>query len=200
MKSIIVEVGANYGNDTAHFVNDKNNEVWAFEPTPELIEHLSNRFRGDKNFHLIGKAVDIEETTKVFNIAGGGDWGCSSLYEFADDIHEKWEGRPDFQVTHTVEVQTIRLDTFIVENKIEKIDYLWVDAQGNDFKVLKSLGDKIDIVAKGKCEGAYTVDLYKTEENRVEDIVAWLQSNSFSCNVVLDNVGKEADVHFSRNL
>jgi FkbM family methyltransferase len=200
MKSIIVEVGANYGNDTAHFVNDKNNEVWAFEPTPELIEHLSNRFKGDKNFHLIGKAVDIEETKKVFNIAGGGDWGCSSLYEFADDIHEKWEGRPDFQVTHTVEVQTVRLDTFIHENQINKIDYLWIDAQGNDFKVLKSLGEKVSIVAKGKCEGAYTVDLYKTEENRVEDIVAWLQANSFSCNVVPDNVGKEADIHFTRIL
>jgi FkbM family methyltransferase len=196
MKSVIVEVGANYGNDTAHFVGNKNNEVWAFEPTPELIDHLTERFKGDSNFHLIGKAVDIEETTKVFNIAGGGDWGCSSLYEFADDIHEKWEGRPDFQVTHTVEVQTIRLDTFVVENKIDKIDYLWVDAQGNDFKVLKSLGDKIGIVVKGKCEGAYTVDLYKTEENRVEDIVDWLKSKGFTCNVVPDNVGKEADIHF----
>jgi FkbM family methyltransferase len=200
MKSVIVEVGANYGNDTAHFVNDKNNEVWAFEPTPELIEHLENRFRGQSNFHLIGKAVDIEETTKVFNIAGGGDWGCSSLYEFAEDIHEKWEGRPDFQVTHKVEVQTVRLDTFVTVNSIEKIDYLWIDAQGNDFRVLKSLGDKIGIVLKGKCEGAYTVDLYKTEENRVEDIVAWLQEKGFSCNVVPDNVGKEADIHFVRNL
>ncbi len=199
MKNVIVEVGANYGNDTAHFVNDKNNEVWAFEPTPELIEHLLDRFKGDSNFHLIGKAVDTEETTKIFNIAGGGDWGCSSLYEFADDIHEKWEGRPDFQVTHKVEVETVRLDTFIIENKIEKIDYLWVDAQGNDFKVMKSLGSKIGIVAKGKCEGAYTVDLYKTEENRVEDIVAWLQLNGFSCNVIPDNVGKEADIHFLRN-
>lgn len=200
MKSVIVEVGANYGNDTANFVNDKNNEVWAFEPTPELIEHLENRFRGHNNFHLIGKAVDIEETTKIFNIAGGGDWGCSSLYEFAEDIHEKWEGRPDFQITHKVEVQTVRLDTFVTVNSIEKIDYLWIDAQGNDFRVLKSLGDKIGIVVKGKCEGAYTVDLYKTEENRVEDIVAWLQNNGFSCNVVPDNVGKEADIHFSRNL
>jgi len=200
MKSVIVEVGANYGNDTAHFVKDKNNEVWAFEPTPELIEHLENRFKGDRNFHLIGKAVDIEETTKIFNIAGGGDWGCSSLYEFAEDIHEKWEGRPDFQVTHKVEVQTVRLDTFVTVNSIEKIDYLWIDAQGNDFRVLKSLGDKIGIVVKGKCEGAYTVDLYKTEENRVEDIEAWLQKKGFSCNVVPDNVGKEADIHFVRNL
>jgi FkbM family methyltransferase len=200
MKSVIIEVGANYGNDTAHFVNDKNNEVWAFEPTPELIEHLSKRFSNDKNFYLIGKAVDIEETTKIFNIAGGGDWGCSSLYEFSEDIHQKWEGRPDFQTTHTVEVQTVRLDTFIIENEIQQVDYLWIDAQGNDFKVLKSLGDKLSIVLKGKCEGAYTVDLYKTEENRVEDIVDWLQSNGFSCTVVPDNVGKEADVHFLRNL
>jgi FkbM family methyltransferase len=200
MKSVIIEVGANYGNDTAHFVNDKNNEVWAFEPTPELIEHLSKRFANDKNFHLIGKAVDIEETTKIFNIAGGGDWGCSSLYEFSEDIHQKWEGRPDFQTTHTVEVQTVRLDTFIIENEIQQVDYLWIDAQGNDFKVLKSLGDKLSIVLKGKCEGAYTVDLYKTEGNRVEDIVDWLQSNGFSCTVVPDNVGKEADVHFLRNL
>ncbi len=200
MKSTIVEVGANYGNDTASFLDDKNNEVWAFEPTPELVEHLNNRFEGRKNFHLIAKAVDIEETTKVFNIAGSGDWGCSSLYEFSDDIREKWEGRPDFQVTHKVEVQTIRLDTFITKYGINKIDYLWVDAQGNDFNVLKSLGDKIDIVAKGKCEGAYTVDLYKTEENRVDDIVAWLTSKGYSCNVIPDNVGKEADIHFSRNV
>lgn len=198
MKSIIVEVGANYGNDTENFVNDENNEVWAFEPTPELIEYLSNRFEGKDNFHLIGKAVDTEETIRTFNIAGSRDWGCSSLHEFAEDIHQKWEGRPDFQVTHTVEVETIRLDTFIAENKINQIDYLWVDAQGNDFRVLKSLGEKIDIVAKGKCEGAYTVDLYKTEENRVEDIVSWLESKGFTCKVVPDNVNKEADVHFLR--
>ena len=198
MKSVIVEVGANYGNDTENFVNNTNNEVWAFEPTPELIEHLLKRFEGRDNFNLIGKAVDTEETVRTFNIAGSRDWGCSSLYEFAEDIHEKWEGRPDFQVTHTVEVETIRLDTFINQNKIQRIDYLWIDAQGNDFRVLKSLGDKIDIVVKGKCEGAYTVDLYKTQENRVEDIVAWLQSNGFVCNVVPDGVNKEADVHFVR--
>ena len=194
----IVEVGANYGHDTARFVQDKNNDVWAFEPTPELIDHLLERFKNDTNFHLVGKAVDIEEGRKIFNIAGGGDWGCSSLYEFADNIHEKWEGRPDFNITHTVKVDVVRLDNFIEQNNIIKIDYLWVDAQGNDFRVLKSLGDKIDIVLEGKCEGAYTVDLYKTEENKVSDIVAWLENNGFKCNVIPDNVNKEADVHFRR--
>jgi len=194
----IVEVGANYGHDTARFVQDKNNNVWAFEPTPELVEHLNDKFKNDSNFNLIDKAVDIEEGEKIFNIAGGGDWGCSSLYEFAPDIHEKWEGRPDFNTTHKVTVQTIRLDSFIDENNIDSIDYLWVDAQGNDFRVLKSLGEKISIVKEGKCEGAYTVDLYVNTENNVSDICEWLTSKGFECKIVPDNVGKEADVHFRR--
>jgi FkbM family methyltransferase len=198
MKNVIVEVGANYGNDTARFVQDKNNEVWAFEPTPELVDHLKDKFKDDKNFYLIDKAVDIEEGKRIFNIAGGGDWGCSSLYEFTEDIHEKWQGRPDFNITHTVEVDTIRLDTFIVNNNIKKIDYLWIDAQGNDFRVLKSLGEKLDIVKEGKCEGSHTVDLYKTEDNKVVDIVKWLEDKNFECNVIPDNVNKEADVHFKK--
>ena len=198
MGKVIVEVGANYGNDTANFLSDENNDVWAFEPTPELIDHLQNRFKNNKRFHLVGKAVDIDEGKKIFNIAGSGDWGCSSLYEFTEDIHEKWQGRPDFNITHRVEVETIRLDTFINQNNINKIDYLWIDAQGNDFRVLKSLGNKIDIVVEGKCEGAYTVDLYKTTENKVQDIVKWLQEKGFNCNVIPDNVNKEADVHFKR--
>jgi FkbM family methyltransferase len=198
VKNVIVEVGANYGNDTARFVQDKNNEVWAFEPTPELVDHLKNKFKDDENFYLIDKAVDVEEGKRIFNIAGGGDWGCSSLYEFTEDIHEKWQGRPDFNITHTVEVDTIRLDTFIINNNIEKIDYLWIDAQGNDFKVLKSLGEKLDIVKEGKCEGSYTVDLYKTEDNRVIDIMKWLEDKNFECNIVPDNVNKEADVHFRK--
>ena len=90
-------------------------------------------------------------------------------------------------------------DNFINENSIDSIDYLWVDAQGNDFKVIKSLGEKISIVKEGKCEGSYSVDLYVNTENNVNDIVEWLTGKGFKCKIVPDNVGKEADVHFRRS-
>ena len=196
----IVEVGANWGGDTKRFADESNNFVYAFEPTPELFDHLCETFSSYSNVKILPFAVDEEEGEAIFNIAGTGDWGCSSLYTFDPEIHEKWEGRPDFHFTNQVTVEKKRLDNFINENNIDSIDYLWVDAQGNDFKVMKSLGDKINIVKEGKCEGSYSVDLYVNTENNVNDIVEWLTDKGFKCKIVPDNVGKEADVHFKRAL
>lgn len=194
----IVEVGANWGGDTEKFVKQKGTVVYAFEPTPELFNHLSNTYSSYSNVTILPYAVDEEEGEAVFNIAGTGDWGCSSLYTFDPEIHQKWDDRPDFHFTDQVTVEKKRLDNFIEEYNIETIDYLWIDAQGNDFRVIKSLGDKISIVREGKCEGAYTVDLYTNTDNHVNDIVAFLVEKGFDCKIVPDNVGKEADVHFKR--
>jgi hypothetical protein len=198
MKTII-EVGANNGRDTERFVMDKDSMVYAFEPTPVLFRDLSSKFKGAENIRLVPMAVDIESKFKWFNIAGTGDWGCSSLHEFADNIHEKWPGRPDFKFTDRLQVMTIRLDTFMGLYGIEEIDYLWIDAQGNDFNVLKSLGSEIDKVKEGRCEVAYNVELYKETENTTETVVAWLKERGFKCTVNPDGPGQwEADIHFMR--
>jgi FkbM family methyltransferase len=196
----VVEVGANFGNDTEHLSggNSGNVRVYAIEPTPELVTHLEDRFAMNDNVTVHPVAIDLEEGKAQFNIAGTRDWGCSSLYEFTEDIHEKWEDRPDFAFTDHVIIDKVRLDTFMADNSIEWIDYLWIDAQGNDFRVLKSLGDRIEHVSEGKCEGAYTVDLYSNTDNHVDDIKAWLEERGFACTIVPDNVGKEADVHFKK--
>ena len=196
MKTVI-EVGANYGTDTLKFL-DEGYRVYAFEPTPNLVSHLKQLFSHRTNFNIIPLAVDIEHKITNFYVAGQGDWGCSSLYEFTDNIHELWQGRPDFNTTHVIQVETMRLDTFIRLMSIDDIDYLWVDAQGNDFNVLKSLGDDIVKVKAGKCEGSYTVDLYKNTDNHVDNISKWLEELGFVCRIVPDGVGKEADVHFER--
>lgn len=193
----VIEVGANYGTDTMQFLS-RGDTVYAFEPTPELILHLQNTFKSKPNFHLVPVAADLENGWAQFNIAGGGDWGCSSLYDFTPDIHEKWQGRPDFNMTDSVTVMKMRLDTFMDLYQIGKVDYLWIDAQGNDFRVLQSLGDRISDVVSGKCEGAYTVDLYEGALNDVRIIQSWLTERGFKIRVQPDNVGKEADVHFWR--
>jgi len=193
----VIEVGANTGTDTENFLSDPNTIVYAFEPVPELVNHLYNKFRGIDRFHLMPMAIDIEITFKMFNVAT--DVGCSSLYNFSDDIYQQWEGREGhFNVATSYKVPTTRLDTFMNDYNIGQVDYLWIDAQGNDFNVLKSLGDRIADIKEGKCEGAYTVDLYKNTDNHVGVITPWLESKGFSCTLVPDAVGKEADIHFKR--
>jgi FkbM family methyltransferase len=195
---IIIEVGANIGTDTKKFADDANNLIFAFEPTPQLFLHLVEKFKTYCNVKLFPYAIDSDEGLAVFNIAGTGDWGCSSLYDFQEDIHSQWQNRPDFVFTEQCTVEKKRLDNIIVQENIQQIDYLWIDAQGNDFRVLKSLGEKLDLVKEGKCEGSSTVNLYQNTTNHVDDIVKFLVERGFTCDIVPDNVGKEADVHFKK--
>lgn len=195
--SIIVEVGANKGTDTARFLSDPENIVYCFEPTVELQMELQNRFKNNNNFHLIPAAVHIENGFQWFNIAGTADWGCSSLYEWTEGIQQIIPGRPDFHFTNRYKVMTMRLDTFVTLYNINHIDYLWIDAQGNDFKVLQSLGEKINIVKEGKCEASIDIELYKTnKENDSATIKDWMEHQGFQCSI--DHWGAEVDVHFKR--
>jgi FkbM family methyltransferase len=200
MKTII-EVGTKDGHDTYKWLQDPDTVVYTFEPTPESHVLLQNRFRGHvnyKNLNLIPAAVDIKNGFTTFNIAAVEDWGCSSLNEFADDRFEHFPGR-ELQVTHTSKVMTIRLDTFMDMHGIKEVDYLWIDAQGSDFNVLKSLGDRVIDVKAGKCESAYVADLYKNCDNSTSDIVKWLKDQGFMCTVEIEaHTGTEADVHFTR--
>jgi len=202
MKTII-ECGANNGSSTYELLEMFNREaiVYTIEPTYELVSgHLYPKFRDNQNVRICQWAIDIENGFKTFNVAskmeGAADWGCSSLHEFSDNIHEKWPNRPDFEVTHSYVVPTMTLYDFCELYKIKEIDYLWIDTQGNDFNVLLSLGNKIDIVKEGRCEVAENVELYKNTNNKRTDVENWLKSKNF--NVQLNYGLYESDLIFKK--
>lgn len=195
---IIIECGANLGHDTERLHQDNPDAmIFTFEPTIELFtEVLYPKFRNNKNVKIFPFAIDSNDGFTKFNVAGQADWGCSSLYEFSDDIHEKWPGRPDFKVTHSYLVPTISLFNFCKAYDIEEIDFLWIDTQGNDFNVLKSLREKIKNVKAGRCEVSLDVELYKNTDNKLNTVKAWLEENGFKVEVNAHGHNKEADLNF----
>lgn len=195
MIRIVFEVGANKGTDTGRFISE-GSMVYAFEPTPELNLELKNKFRDNPLYMPVPLAVDLENRWTVFNIAGSSDWGCSSIHEFNPNIHQEWGGRPDFNTTDRCRVMTIRLDTFMNVYNIPHIDYLWIDAQGNDFRVLQSLGDRIKDVREGRCEVALEVNLYSNVDNTHTSVIAWLEQHGFATKVEPHGHRKEADILF----
>jgi FkbM family methyltransferase len=203
---IIIEVGANQGQDTVKFLEKPENIVYSFEPIPELAFKLWEKHGQNKNFHLITAAIDIENGWKKFNISKRGDWGCSSLHDFAPDLHKVWS-RPDFSYdTFLANTMCIRLDTFMNMFNIQKIDFLHIDAQGNDFNVLKSLGNRIDDVISGVVEVSNKVELYDIKDNHLNVVKPWLEERKFSTRVEDDGVGKpgatingnEVNIFFNR--
>lgn len=187
MKKILFDVGANNGSTSINWSYDKNNLVYAFEPTPKMYNEIESKIIGIDNYFLIKKAVSNYNGSAIFNIAGNADWGCSSLLEFSEKSQTEWPGRTEFYITEKIEVDVIRLDSFIEENKIEKIDYIHVDTQGSDLKVLEGLGIYINIVQEGVIEAATKKDILYYNQCTKEECIDFLENNGFKINRVESN-------------
>lgn len=196
----VIEVGMNQGTDTSRYLTDSNMVLYGFEPTVELVKMLNEKFGMDDRVKIVPMAVDVENRFTHFNVAGWQDWGCSSLNEFTDGVSEKWNGF-NFHFTGRQSVMTIRLDDFMrLYNITGDIDYLHVDAQGSDFNVLKSLGDRIDSIKAGQVEVSYNVPLYKGVDNSFDSVSKWLTERGFEYDVEYDHpvYKTEANVKFRR--
>lgn len=186
---VYFDVGANDGRTSLPMAGNPDWIVYAFEPTPELAQHLRNRARACNNYHVIEKAVSDAPGSAKFNVAGQGDWGTSSLLDFNDNIDETWKGRTDFKVTTQIDVEIITLADFCRESGITSIDHLHTDVQGMDLEVLLGLGDMLSIVKGGdiECSRNHDVKLYKNEKYVFEDVALQLYQAGFVIDAINPN-------------
>jgi len=170
MKNII-EIGSNDGSHTIGFLDNAN--VWCFEPNPIYANLLKNKFKRYKNVNIIEKAVSDFNGTSFFNLASDGlSSSLNQLTQFANQNSK-------IKYVDKILVDVIRMDAFLNQNKINYVDYFHCDAQGEDFKILKSFGEKISIIKRGKVEVSLFEDLYLNSFNYIDDVINFLKENDF---------------------
>lgn len=130
--AVIFDVGANVGNYSKMIRGlSKNAKIYAFEPHPETFEILKEAGR---LYHL-----------QIYNLGCGDRDG---KFKFYDYMHTEASSHATFvkgviEQTHKNlsrerEAAMVKLDNFVMkELDIKKIDLLKIDAEGNDFIVLK---------------------------------------------------------------
>lgn len=127
---ICFDVGANVGAYSLGFAKRLNfkGDVYAFEPEPmnylRLNENCSlNDFASVvKTFE---EAVTNYNGKATLHLSGNEQSGWHSLTEFKDIAKKQ------------IEVRAIKLDTFISNNSIKKIDLIKVDVEANEFELLE---------------------------------------------------------------
>jgi FkbM family methyltransferase len=203
INKIFFDVGANNGNTSVPYAqNDSNIKVYAFEPTPEMIKQIENRTQSINNYFLTKKAVSNYNGKATFKVSEQGDWGCSSLLEFSDKSKTEWCGRPEYKVNYEMQVEVIRLDSFIKEHNIPKIDYLHIDTQGSDLKVLEGLGEYINIVEEGVMEAAAKENILYYGQNSQQESIEFLKKNGFEITSIEYNeyYNNEVNIFFKRKV
>lgn len=167
--------------------------TYIIEPVPQRFEKLSKleRIKNNPDFHLFSDYVaGTEEGSAILNLADHVP-ELASLYNFSEEIFLSCPERAkDWKFTGTRDVKKIRLDNFIDQHNISRVDHLDIrGCQGNNFDVLKSLGDKIDIVYAGVAKSNWLSSIYDDPENEhTVHIAKLLNDHGFDVIVEADQV------------
>lgn len=170
-----IDVGAHRGEHTRPAaLEDPALLVHAFEPLPQLYRELS---QGPDNFIVHPLAVSDRDGMASFHINRFP--AASSLRRLDEAARASWiEGHLLVEEREIV-VPTIRLDTFLAEAGIGEVEFLKIDAQGGDFNVILSAGERLRDIRRIVLEVAVTPrQLYQGAADKAS-IVAYMTARGF---------------------
>jgi FkbM family methyltransferase len=201
-KRTFVQVGAFTGDDELIAECRRTGDrLYMFEPNPKRVAELEHKCAGAPTVHVVAKAVSNYNGTATFHIAGYDD--CSSLQNFDAAANTAWvhpyHPYKHFEMVDQLTVEVIRLDTFFEQEDIHEVERIEIDAQGEDLRVVESLGSHIADVRKIQIEvNIHASPLYAdsfTKEQAVaffaehgfERHISWKQSINREENIIFRN-------------
>ncbi|TRX20908.1 FkbM family methyltransferase [Flavobacterium franklandianum] len=186
-KLTILDIGGCEGEESIRYSRIfPFSSIYVFEPLPDnqkLVAENIIKYKVE-NVALIPFAVSDEEGISQFYVSSGHpenqpkdlDWDfgnkSSSLLTPEFNPH-KWLNFND-----TINVKTITLNSFLANNKINNVDFIHMDVQGAELKVLTGANDFIKETKAIWLEVA-DIELYKNQPLR-KDIENFMDSNGFN--------------------
>lgn len=133
----VLDLGAHHGFYTllASKCVGRNGRVIAFEPSPRERKalHLHLKLNRCKNVEVQEFALGDKRTTADLHVVEDSEAGCNSLR------------RPDTQAKTTpIPVSIVRLDDWLADNEIERVDFIKLDVEGAELATLKGAGSLLE--------------------------------------------------------
>jgi len=122
---IFLDVGANIGIHAlaaARHVAAGGGAVVAFEPHPQNFETLTHNLTQNGLRHVLAHNVGLAEAPDVLTCQGaarGGNWSLASRGE------------------HSFEVRLLRLDDYLDDGPLPRLDVMKIDVEGAEVRVLR---------------------------------------------------------------
>ena len=150
----IIDGGAFQGDITARYLEHfPEAHVWAFEPTPAMVEVLRERFRSESRVTVVAAALGQSEGRMRLTVNDAPP--TNSLLPL-DDAMGSYLDYP-VATLGQVEVETVTLDAFCAANGLESL-VVKLDVQGAEHGVIAGAHARLRLG---------TIDLFFTEVNFV---------------------------------
>ncbi len=138
----------------------KLEQVHLFEPLPKLFKTLEKETRGDPRIKVFPYAISDADGVAEFYVASG-DSASSSLLRMG----RHREIFPKVREVKTIAVQTRRLATVMAEHRLAPPDFLFLDVQGAEYRILSTLSPAARTAIKLIYTEASTEEVYTCAKN-----------------------------------
>jgi FkbM family methyltransferase len=152
----VIDVGANRGQyiDFLRHDVDYRGPIFAFEPIPDNVAVLRERFAGDKSIRIFPYALG--NTCGVVRMNQMVDSVFSSILQPSHEAVDRFTEQN--AVTQALDVEMKTLDTLRRSGELAiegRSVYLKLDTQGYDLEVLKGAGEMLDLVKALQTEASF---------------------------------------------
>lgn len=142
--AVIVDAGAHVGADTREFsALLPRGRVLAFEPAPDLYALLRTNTAGIANVQVEPLGLSDQPGRVKLHISSGSSDAASSLLPPKEIL----AFHPGNRFERAVEVEVVRLDEWLTAQGIAMVDMLWLDLQGYELAVLRSMATWLPAVS-----------------------------------------------------
>ena len=142
--AVILEIGANDGQDTARLLEMfPEATIHCFEPDPRASALFENNVRSDRvRLHPI--AIAAHDGDAVFYQSGGAPPGREE--EFPDGWHlsgsirrpkHHLDAHPWCRFDEEIHIQSRTLDSWATDAEVEFVDFIWADVQGAEVDLIR---------------------------------------------------------------
>lgn len=132
---VIIDCGAHGGSDSVELARIfPNGKIHSIEAVPIIYNNLIRNTKKYLNISCYHLALSDENGTAKIFISSGSSDASSSLLQPTGHLID----HPDVYFSSTLNVKAKTLDTWATENGIERVDFLWLDMQGFELKMLQA--------------------------------------------------------------
>ena len=129
---VFLDVGANIGylSAVAAGLVGKRGQVHCFEPVPAYFDRLQNLANLNPGFAILPNfcaAGEVAGQCTIYITREAGQNTVVPAYQ------------PDSEITSTLDVPVVRLDSYIADRGVHRVALIKIDAEGFEFPVLKGL-------------------------------------------------------------
>lgn len=177
MKTAVI-VGQNHPDFYLQEIVNEHDRVIIFEPLPDAAKACREFCFDMPGVIVIQAACGVAFSNAAFNCYNMNGLS-SSLGTMSADAVQLYGGDYDLSLTNVIDVQVLHLGFMLQIMGVETIDLLFIDAQGMDFTILKTVEPWLTESRLGKvqleADGMGFAHYDGLPDNSEDGIVEWMQ-------------------------